>query len=200
MPPSDVSFRLDDPVVLVGAGALVLWLLSERLMQLFRLGQPKAQGRERLSWYWFVLSYYGAFLFPLFDATTFHWSTVGPGLGPVRWIGVPLVLAGIAIRVVARLTLGKHFSGHVQTTPGHRLITTGIYRFIRHPAYLAYLCLLLGFPICFGSVAGFAWAILSGLPGLLYRIRIEEAALESWFPDEYPRYQATTRKLIPGLW
>lgn len=197
---SNIEFRIDELVVLVGAGAFVLWLLAERLMQLFRLRQPKERDREWLSWCWFVLSYYGAFLFPLFDATIFHWTTVGPGLGPARWIGVPLVLAGIAIRIVARLTLGKHFSGHVQTTQGHRLITTGIYRSIRHPAYLGYLCLLLGFSICFGSVGGLVWAIVAGIPGLLYRVRIEEAALEKWFPDEYPRYQATTRKLIPGLW
>ena len=195
-----MSFRIDEPVVLVGAAALVLWLLSERLMQLIGLRQPKAHGRERLSWYWFFFSHYGAFFFPLFDAGTYHWSTVGPGLAPARWVGVPLVLAGIVIRFVSRLTLGKQFSSHVQTTQGHRLITTGIYRSIRHPAYLGYLCLLLGFPICFGSVVGFAWAILSGIPALLYRIRIEEAALATWFPGEYRRYQTTTHKLIPGLW
>ena len=200
MPQSDLSFRIDEPVLLVGAGALVLWVLSERLMQLFGLRQSKAPNRERLSWYWSLLSYYGAFFFPLLDAGTYHWSTVGPVLAPARWVGVPLVLAGIGIRLVSRLALGKHFSGHVQTTQGHRLMTTGIYRSIRHPAYLGYLCLLLGFPICFGSVAGFARAILSGIPALLYRIRIEEAALERWFPGEYQRYQTTTHKLIPGLW
>jgi protein-S-isoprenylcysteine O-methyltransferase Ste14 len=169
-------------------------------MQWSGLRQPKASNRERLSWYWFALSYYGAFFFPLFDAATYHWSTVDPDLGAARWLGVPLVLAGITIRILARLTLGMQFSGHVQTTQGHRLITTGIYRSIRHPAYLGYLCLLLGFPVCFGSVAGFAWAILSGIPALLYRIRIEEAALGRWFPGEYQRYQATTHKLVPGLW
>jgi protein-S-isoprenylcysteine O-methyltransferase Ste14 len=49
-------------------------------------------------------------------------------------------------------------------------------------------------------VVGFACAILSGIPALLYRVRIEEAALENWFPGEYQRYQTTTHKLIPGIW
>jgi protein-S-isoprenylcysteine O-methyltransferase Ste14 len=200
MQEDDMSFRIDEPVVLVGAAAIVLWTLSERLMQILGLRQAEANRRERLSWYWLFLTYYGAFLFPLLDAAIFHWSTVGPDLAPARWIGVPLVLAGIGIRVVARLTLGRQFSGHVQTTHGHRLITTGIYRYIRHPAYLGYLCLLIGFPVCFGSVGGFILATVSGIPALLYRIRIEEAALQTWFPGEYPRYQATTRRLIPGLW
>jgi protein-S-isoprenylcysteine O-methyltransferase Ste14 len=182
VPQSDLSFRIDEPVVLVGAGALVLWFLSERLMQLFGLRQSKAANRERLSWYWFLLSYYGAFFFPLFDAGTYHWSTVGPVLAPARWVGVPLVLAGIGIRLVSRLALGKHFSGHVQTTQGHRLITTGIYRSVRHPAYLGYLCLLLGFPICFGSVAGFARAILSGIPALRTAYELKRLPWKGGFP------------------
>lgn len=195
-----MSFHIDEPVVLVGAVALALWLCGERLLELFGLHQPKADKRERLSWYWLAFSFYSAVVFAFVDATVYHWSTVGPALAPGRWAGVPLVLTGLAIRGASRLALGKQFSGHVQTTHGHRLIATGIYRFIRHPAYLAFLCLLLGFPLCFGSVAGLAWAIGSGVPALVYRIRIEEAALEAWFPDEYPQYQRTTPRFIPRLW
>jgi protein-S-isoprenylcysteine O-methyltransferase Ste14 len=196
----NLSFRIDEAVVLIGAAVLVLWLSSERLMQAIGLHQPKADSREKLSWYWHWFSFVGAVWFPFLDATIFHWSLVGPLLSPARWVGVPLLLAGIVIRLVSRLTLGRHFSGHVQTTAGHRLITTGMFRIVRHPSYLGYLCLLLGFPICFGSVVGFACAILSGIPALLYRVRIEEAALENWFPGEYQRYQTTTHKLIPGIW
>ena len=87
-----MSFRIDEPVVLVGAAALVLWLCSERLMQLLGLLQPKADKRERLSWYWHTLSFYGAVVFPFMDATTYHWSTVGPALVSGRWVGVPLLL------------------------------------------------------------------------------------------------------------
>ena len=200
MPEHEITFRIDEPVVLVGTAALLLWLCSERLLQLLGFHQPKADRLDPIWWYWWhALAFYGAFIFSLLDATTCHWSTVGPAFASLRWVGIPLVLAGIIIRMVSRLALGKQFSPYVQTTPGHRLITTGIYRSIRHPAYLGYLSLLLGVPICFGSVGGFACG-LAGLPILFYRIRIEEAALERWFPDEYHWYQATTCKLIPGLW
>lgn len=194
------GFCINEVVVLVGSVALIAWVCSERLIQLLGLRQPEADNRERLSWYLHIVTFYGAVVFPFLDATYFHWSTVGPSLAFSRWIGVPFLLAGIAIRILSRLTLGKQFSGHVQTTHGHRLVTTGIYRSIRHPAYLGYFCLLLGFPLCFGSIGGLACAIAFGVPALLYRIRIEEAALETWFSEEYTRYQATTRKLIPGLW
>ncbi len=200
MPEHEFAFRINELVVLVGTGALLLWLCAERLLQLLGVRQPKGQRRDPFWWYcWHVPASYGAFFFSLFDATMWHWTTLGPALGYIRWVGIPLVAAGIVIRLVSRLTLGKQFSSQVQTTPSHRLITTGIYRSIRHPAYLGYLCLLFGIPLCFGSVGGLACG-LATVPSLLYRIRIEEAALKDWFPDQYHRYQATTRKLIPGLW
>jgi protein-S-isoprenylcysteine O-methyltransferase Ste14 len=200
MPEHEIAFRIDEPVVAIGAAALLLWLCSERLLQLFGFHQPKAERREPVWWYcWHALVFYGALVFSLLDAAMWHWTNVGPALGSVRWVGVSLAAAGIVIRLVSRLALGKQFSPHVQTTPQHRLITTGIYRSIRHPAYLGYFCLLVGIPLCFGSVAGFACG-LAAVAAILYRIRIEEAALAAWFPDEYPRYQARTHRLIPGLW
>jgi protein-S-isoprenylcysteine O-methyltransferase Ste14 len=200
MPEREIVFRIDEPVVLVGTAALLLWLCGERLLQLLGFHQPKAERRDPFLWYcWHVPAFYGALVFSLLDAAMWHWTVVGPALGFVRWVGVPLVAVGIAIRLLSRLALGKQFSPHVQTTPEHRLVTTGIYRSIRHPAYLGYVCLLLGIPLCFGSVAGFACG-LAAVATILYRIRIEEAALAGWFADEYRRYQARTHKLIPGLW
>ncbi len=200
MPEHEIAFRIDEPVVLVGAAALVVWLCGERLLQLLGLHQPKSRRRDPFWLFcWHAPAFYGALVFSLLDAAMWQWTAVGPALGSVRWVGVPLVAAGIVIRLVSRLALGKQFSPHVQTTPAHRLVTTGIYRSIRHPAYLGYVCLLLGIPLCFGSVAGFACG-LAGVAGMLYRIRLEEAALAGWFPDEYPRYQARTHRLLPGLW
>ena len=45
MPEHEIAFRIDEPVVVVGVAALILWLSSERLMQLFGLRQPKAKIR-----------------------------------------------------------------------------------------------------------------------------------------------------------
>ncbi len=196
----EIAFRIDEPVVLIGTAALLLWVGSERLLQYIGLHQPKAKRQEPFWWYcWHALVVYGALVFSLLDAAMWHWTTVGPALGSIRWVGVPLLAAGIVLRIVSRLALGRQYSRHVQTNPAHRLITTGIYRFIRHPAYLGYFCLLLGIPLCFGSVVGFACG-LAAVATMLYRIRIEEAALAGWFPDEYCQYQARTHKLIPGLW
>jgi protein-S-isoprenylcysteine O-methyltransferase Ste14 len=195
-----LSLDTSQTPVMIGAVALIVWGLTERLMHIFRLRQPKAPHKERLSSYWCGLSYYGAVLFSVLDAIGFHWTTIPAGLSSVGYIGVPFLAVGIPVRIVSRLTLGRQFSGHVQTTESHRLITSGIYSSIRHPAYLGYLCLLIGFPVCFGSIAGFACAIVSGIPALIYRIKVEEIALLQWFGQDYQQYQKKTDRLIPLLW
>ncbi len=49
MPEHEIAFRIDELVVLIGTAALLLWLCSERLLQLLGLHQPKA---ERLDPFW----------------------------------------------------------------------------------------------------------------------------------------------------
>jgi protein-S-isoprenylcysteine O-methyltransferase Ste14 len=202
MPNRWISFDLvpSQTPFLIGVVALVFWGLTERLVHIFRYRQPKASQEETSSFYWLVLSYYGGVVFSLLDATTFHWTTISRSLSSVCYVGIPFLVVGIAVRIVARVTLGKQFSGHVQTTESHRLITSGIYGSIRHPAYLGYLCLLIGFPVCFGSIGGFGCAVVSGIPALIYRIRVEETALLRWFGEEYQQYQERTSRLVPLLW
>ena len=202
MPGQEIAFEFDlsETPVLIGVAGLVTWSLAERLFHLLRLEQPKSRDRERLSWYLCSLFWYAAVVFSLFDATGLHLTTVSPSLSFVRYAGVPLVGAGILIRVVARLTLGRQFSGHIQTTEDHRLVTVGIYRIIRHPAYLGYLSLLIGFPLCFGSIGGLVCSVGAGIPTLVYRMQIEERALRRWFGEEYERYMDRTCRLVPLLW
>jgi protein-S-isoprenylcysteine O-methyltransferase Ste14 len=197
-----ISLNLDpsQTPVLIGIVALVIWGLTERLMYILRFRQSKAHEKERLSFYLCTLSWYGPVMFSLLDAIEFHWTTIGPSFSAVSYVGIPFLVVGIAVRIISRLTLGKQFSGYVQTTDNHRLITSGIYSSIRHPAYLGYLCLIIGFPVCFGSIAGFGCTIALGIPSLIYRIRIEEIALLRWFGEEYQQYQERTSRLVPLLW
>lgn len=186
--------------MLIGLAGLVLWALAERWLYAVKLRQDKGSSRDKGSLPLLSLSWYGAVLFSLCDALLFRWSAIDPALSAVQFVGVPLVAVGITARVVARLTLGKGFSPIVQTTESHKLITTGIYGTIRHPSYLGTLCLLIGFPVCFGSIVGLGNAIAVGVPVLIYRIHVEERALKAWFGEEYKEYRRKTSRLIPYLW
>lgn len=190
----------DDTPALAGALMLLVWLVAESLLQVAGFRQPMATRRESLSLHLLKVPFYGGIVFSWLDAASLHWTIVGARIPLLRWACLPLIVVGISIRLAARVSLGKQFSPYVQTNENHRLVTTGPYRWVRHPAYLGWLILLIAFPVCLGSLGGFACAVLTGIPATFYRIRVEEAALEKWFPDEFPQYQATTCKLIPGLW
>ncbi len=118
----------------------------------------------------------------------------------VQLIGIALVGLGAALHTWSRRTLGRQFTGHVQIRASHRLVTGGPYRYIRHPAYAAYLLLGLGFAIGFSSLIGLLGAPLLMFPGLAYRIGVEEKMLVAHFGRAYLNYAARTKRLAPKIW
>jgi protein-S-isoprenylcysteine O-methyltransferase Ste14 len=117
----------------------------------------------------------------------------------VRWLGVVLFAAGGALRIWPVFVLGRRFSGLVAIQPGHRLVTNGPYRVIRHPSYAGLLVNALGWALVFRSGVGVVLTLLI-LPPLLARIRAEEALLRSQFAGEYDAYCARTSRLVPAIY
>ena len=87
-----------------------------------------------------------------------HYGWLGlrfvPANDAVRWVGVLLTAAGVAIAFWARWHLGANWSGVVTLKEGHELIRTGPYRTIRHPIYTGILLALLGTAVAVGEVRG----------------------------------------------
>jgi protein-S-isoprenylcysteine O-methyltransferase Ste14 len=117
----------------------------------------------------------------------------------VCWLGVALYIAGGALRIWPVFVLGRRFSGLVAIQPEHKLVTTGIYKFVRNPSYLGLLVNALGWALAFRSTVGVLLALLY-VPPLLARMRAEETLLHSHFGEEYDAYRARTSRLIPGLY
>jgi protein-S-isoprenylcysteine O-methyltransferase Ste14 len=117
----------------------------------------------------------------------------------VRWLGVALFAIGGALRIWPVFVLGNRFSGLVAIQPGHTLVTTGVYRVIRHPSYLGLLLNSLGWGLAFRAGAGVLVTALL-IPPLLARIHSEERLLREQFGDAYDAYCARTSRLIPGLY
>jgi protein-S-isoprenylcysteine O-methyltransferase Ste14 len=124
------------------------------------------------------------------------WSLDG---GAVRWMGVALFAAGGMLRLWPVFVLGNRFSGLVAIQPGHALVTTGLYRVIRHPSYLGLLVTSLGWALVFRAALGLVLVALTIWP-LRARIRAEEALLEAHFGDEYQAYRLRTWRLLPGVY
>lgn len=64
-------------------------------------------------------------------------------------MSVVLFVIGGVLRLSAVFVLGQRFSGLVAIQPGHVLVTSGIYRFIRHPSYLGLLITAFGWGLAF---------------------------------------------------
>jgi protein-S-isoprenylcysteine O-methyltransferase len=82
----------------------------------------------------------------------------------------------------------------------HEIVDTGIYRTIRHPAYLGGLISLLGIGLVSGNWFSLAVSVVLPLAAMLYRIRVEERALLRHFGPAYQAYASRTKRLLPGLW
>lgn len=115
-----------------------------------------------------------------------------------QWFGLALGAFGICYREWAVVTLGRFFSRVVEIEPGQRLITSGPYRHIRHPAYTGMILFYVGFALALGSGAGVVTSTLIIFTATAYRIKIEELALREAFGTEYEEYIQRTWKLVPG--
>lgn len=114
----------------------------------------------------------------------------------INSIGLFLFILGVGIRLLCRKKLASSFTYMLKVTDDQELITDGIYKYIRHPAYSGDLLAQLGLTIFFSSFYGFVLMLMLIFP-FLYRIKIEEEMLIERFGDSYIKYQMDTRKLIP---
>jgi protein-S-isoprenylcysteine O-methyltransferase Ste14 len=115
-------------------------------------------------------------------------------------VGLILLLAGIAIRWTAVYTLGKYFTGTVLIKDDHRLIQSGLYRRLRHPAYTGTLIAHLGLGLSFSNWFSIALSSAPYLVAAIYRIHVEERALREAFGEEYVKYSRGTKRLIPKIY
>jgi protein-S-isoprenylcysteine O-methyltransferase Ste14 len=121
-----------------------------------------------------------------------NWWTLG--------LGVAVVLAGVALRAWAIVSLGRYFRRTVTIEPGQRIVRRGPYRALRHPSYTGIFLILAGFGLAFGSWAGAAVPLLIVFMGMLPRIRIEENALAQAFGADYTDYANSTKRVLPHVW
>jgi protein-S-isoprenylcysteine O-methyltransferase Ste14 len=112
-------------------------------------------------------------------------------------IGAVLFACGISLAVWARLHLGRNWGMPMTQRAEPELVTSGPYRFVRHPIYSGLLIATLG------------TALLNSLFGLIvvallvvyfyYCGTVEERNLVTTFPKAYPEYKSRTKMLIPFL-
>ena len=121
-----------------------------------------------------------------------------PHVDALAWAGVVLCVAGFAVCIWARVTLGANWSGVVTLKGGHELITRGPYAIVRHPIYTGLLLMIVATVIVFGHVAGII-ALPFVFLGLWIKLGYEEKLMLEKFPEQYAVYQRRVRRLIPFI-
>jgi protein-S-isoprenylcysteine O-methyltransferase Ste14 len=107
---------------------------------------------------------------------------------------------GLAVRAWAIAALGRSFRTTVEVDPGQAVVTTGPYRWVRHPSYSGLLAIVAGFGLAEGSWLALLACLAFLLPAILRRIRVEEAELERVLGEPYRAYEARTARLVPRVW
>ncbi|MGI8526504.1 MAG: protein-S-isoprenylcysteine O-methyltransferase [Pseudolabrys sp.] len=151
-------------------------------------------------WILLGLAAAGLFLLPaLYAVTGFPGAFERPFVPMVAWLGVAALAAAIWLFWRSHADLGGNWSASLKLRSSHDLITTGVYRLVRHPMYSSFLLLglaqLLLLPNWFAGLAGVTGA------GALYVFRVarEEQMMIELFGESYRSYMARTRRIIPWL-
>ena len=139
------------------------------------------------------IAWFGSLIIPIMEYSYFIRSN-----SYISTLAIIIVFIGIIIRGFSIKYLGKYFSREVQTWKEHKLIEKGLYKYIRHPAYLGNIIQIIGFPLILNSYYSLLVSVLT-VYLFLKRINLEEKFLENNL-DGYREYKNSTCKLIPFIW
>lgn len=132
-------------------------------------------------------------LFLLFLRPPIQFQSVEPAAW--RYIGVFFIVTGIAAITIAILQLNTKLSAFPTPVKSATLITTGIFKYVRHPIYSGIFLLTLGYAIMQRDLEKF---IISVLLLILFEVKsnYEEKKLTEKFP-EYKKYKTVSSKFFP---
>lgn len=181
---------------------IAAYLLLERWLrkgaQALRLSPgPSDRGSSYVLWIAGLLNFCVFSIAPVLNqhriASAQDYRTVG-------WLGIGLMLLGLGIRYSAAKTLGEFYTRTLQTFEEHRLVDSGLYRFLRHPGYLGTLLIAVGAGMAMCNWIALAIVAITELISKLYRIWAEEKMLQAAFGLAYANYANNTWRLIPFLY
>jgi protein-S-isoprenylcysteine O-methyltransferase Ste14 len=125
----------------------------------------------------------------------FGWSAV-PTV--ISLVGDVLVAVGLGLPVLV-VSQNSYASATVRVGAGQKVVSTGLYRLVRHPMYTGNVIMMVGIPLALGSYWGLVF-VVPGLIVLAWRIRDEEQLLQEKL-DGYREYTRQVRyRLVPGMW
>ncbi|MFZ0161729.1 MAG: isoprenylcysteine carboxylmethyltransferase family protein [Kineosporiaceae bacterium] len=145
----------------------------------------------------YTLLYVALFVVAGLDAGRLHWAPLGGGWAVLG--ALLMVVATVPVAGAMAVNRNLEQTVRIQSERGHDVVSTGPYRFVRHPMYLAMLVQLPATALLLGS----AWALIpaaGAAVALVVRTALEDRTLNQDLPG-YQDYARHTRyRLVPGVW
>ncbi len=140
----------------------------------------------------------------VYYATLFEFYFWHPGISFmfVSIAGFAVYFSAVMFRYWAFHHLGQQWSVHLDRGPSaeRNLITTGPYRWVRHPLYAGAIFEAISFPLIFNSVLGLIIGLFFFVPLEVHRAYFEERFLRATFNDQYSSYRQSTWGFFPLPW
>jgi protein-S-isoprenylcysteine O-methyltransferase Ste14 len=142
-----------------------------------------------------------SFFVPLIWAVTPVFDFADYPLHPIPFLAGALGLAlGLWLFHRSHADLGTNWSITLELRERHQLVTSGVYRWVRHPMYLGLLIYSVGQALVLPNwLAGPSYGVAMALL-FAFRVGPEERLMLEEFGKDYEAYQATTKRLVPGVW
>ena len=174
------------------------WVFGEVWLQLTHRLSADATRRDHGSMGLLIASVWMALFLGIGIAALMPDTAVRTGRSELFLVGLAMMLAGMAVRWYAIATLGSAFTVTVGTRAAQRIVDSGPYRWVRHPAYAGSLITILGILLCCTNFLSLM-ALVVPIAGHAYRIRVEERTLVDDIGDPYRAYMRRTKRLVPLL-
>ena len=177
-----------------------LWVALEIIFgiraRLLKQGQPKKKNQDRGSYLLIVIG------IDLLLWLTFMFAARRVGMLPIwsAYIGYIVMVMGIGIRFSAILQLGRFFSPVVGVVSNQEIIQSGLYHWIRHPAYTGGWLIMVGIGLSLRTWWGVILCAVGSWLLYVYRIHVEEEMLIQHFGEKYVEYIKTTKRMFPRIW
>ncbi len=192
---ADIPYR----VALVALAVLQL-TVSSRFMKKAKAGGTVFQKRGEglplsIAIAGFYLAYCLAVLVYLVNPSWMAWSVVALPVF-VRWSGALIMVIGAVFHIWGMVHLGTNLTISISTRDEHTLITTGPYRWVRHPLYAGGMVESVGVCLLLANVSVTLAAVCFwGL--IAYRTGMEEERLIETFGEPYRRYRERVGRFVP---
>jgi len=173
-----------------------LFLLTELIILFrkkhFKIDHKAPKDRKSLLLFWLLI--------PASITTAFMFAGYKNELDVAQilsFTGVIIALAGLIVRWLAIKQLQDKFTVNVSLVDNHELITNGLYRLVRHPAYLGLWLFAFGLGLAMNSWWSLSILVIAFSIAIYYRIFVEEQVLNRAFGQAYEDYSLHTPKLFP---